>query len=232
MKRAIVIDIEGTVGSIAFVRTVLFPYAQKALPDWIARHGTEPETRRWLTVMADELRAADRPSDDAAVLAALQRYIEEDRKHTALKALQGLLWEDGYRQGVYRAHVYPDAVAALRSWHADGHRLYVYSSGSVAAQRLFFDHTEHGSLLSLFSGFFDTEIGGKREPASYQRIAAQLDLGRSAQPPLFCSDVLEELDAARSADFETLLVDRPQDHPPRTDSRGHRRVTSLAELVP
>lgn len=229
MKRAIVVDIEGTVGSIAFVRTVLFPYARRKLPDWIARHGQEPETRRWLDVMAAELRARQRPCDDAQVLAELLRFVEEDRKHTALKALQGLVWEDGYRLGEYRAHVYPDAVTALQRWHQDGHRLYVYSSGSVSAQRLFFEHTEHGSLLPLFSGFFDTEIGGKREVTSYQRIAQQIDQGSASERPLFCSDVLEELDAAREAHFETLLLDRPHDYPsPRTDSHGHRRVTSFA----
>ena len=230
MKRAIVVDIEGTVGSISFVRAVLFPYAKRMLPDWIARHGQQPETRRWLDQVSDELRASGKPSDDDHVLSTLLRFVDEDRKHTALKALQGLLWEDGYRHGESRAHIYPDAATKLRDWHADGHRLYVYSSGSVAAQRLFFEHTEQGNLLPLFSGFFDTEIGGKREPQSYERIRKRISDGQSTEAPLFCSDVLEELDAARAAQLETLLVDREMDYPsPRLDSHGHRRVTSFAD---
>jgi enolase-phosphatase E1 len=227
----ILVDIEGTVGSIAFVRTVLFPYARRQLPVWMKEHGQEPETRRWLDAVASELGPS---AGDEQVLAQLLQWIDEDRKHTALKALQGLLWRDGYLRGEYQAHLYPDAVAALSTWRQQGHPLFVYSSGSVAAQQLFFAHTVAGNLLPLFDGFFDTEVGGKREVQSYQRIAQRIGerTGNAATEILFLSDVIEELDAARKAQFQTVLVDRREDYPaPRVDGHGHRRVVSFLEIV-
>jgi hypothetical protein len=142
VARAILTDIEGTTSSIAFVKDVLFPYARRALPGFVAAHGGEPEMRRWLGTVAEETGAAG----DDAVIATLQGWLDQDQKHTALKALQGMIWRDGYQQGAYTAHVYDDAAAKLRAWHAASHPLYVYSSGSVAAQRLFFGHSTAGDL--------------------------------------------------------------------------------------
>src|SRR5690606_35838978 len=141
----------------------------------------------------------------------LQGWIDADRKHTALKALQGMLWKDGYASGHFTAHVYPDAAGRLRAWHEAGMPLYVYSSGSVPAQKLFFGHSDAGDLAPLVAGWFDTETGGKREPESYRRIAAATGIS----PPgiLFLSDVVEELDAAREAGLATVLVDRREDYP-------------------
>jgi len=225
MKPLILTDIEGTTSSISFVKDVLFPYARAALPRFVREHGDEPEVRRWLDVVATEHGAM---CSDDMIVETLQGWIDQDRKHTALKALQGQLWADGYAQGDYRAHVYPDAVDALRRWHDAGHPLAVYSSGSVAAQKLFFGHSEAGDLTPLFSGFFDTEMGHKREAASYRRIADVL--GRAPSDLLFLSDVVEELDAAREAGLRTVLVDRPEDYPqPRTGeaTHGHTRVTAF-----
>lgn len=225
MKEVYLVDIEGTVGSISFVRTVLFPYAKRELPKWIATHGQQAETRQWLDQVAKETGQ----SEDARLCETLLGWIDADRKHTALKALQGLLWRDGYLRGDFRAHLYPDAAAALSRWHAQGHRIAVYSSGSVPAQKLYFAHTDHGDFLPLLSDFFDTEVGGKRDVSSYSKIASRLD--RNPAEIVFFSDVMEELDAARSAGFQTVLVDRCEDYPtPRLDSHGHRRVISLAEI--
>ena len=164
----ILTDIEGTTSSISFVKDVLFPYARRALPGFVRERGGEPEVRRWLDMVATEHGAM---CDDAMIVETLQGWIDEDRKHTALKALQGMVWQVGYGAGDYRAHFYADAAAQLRRWHADGHPIYVYSSGSVAAQKLFFGFSEHGDLTPLVSGWFDTEVGGKREADSYRRIA-------------------------------------------------------------
>jgi enolase-phosphatase E1 len=185
--------------------------------------------RHWLDKAALDIGGV---VDDDCIVAVLQDWIREDRKHPALKALQGMLWKDGYERGDYRGHVYPDAVDALRRWHADGIPLHVYSSGSVDAQKLLFAHSEAGDLSGLFAGHFDTAVGGKREVGSYLRIAQELGL-----PPaeiLFLSDVVEELDAARLAGMQTMLLDRPEDYPsPRdgTTSRGHPRVTSFADIA-
>ena len=202
--RAILTDIEGTTSSISFVKDVLFPYAYRHLPDYVAAHRDDPEVRRWLdATVAEEGLAA---GDEAGAIAALRRWIEEDRKATPLKALQGLIWADGYASGQYRAHVYAEVPARLAAWKASGLPLYVYSSGSVAAQKLFFGYSEAGDLTPLFSGYYDTEIGGKREAISYTRIAQ--DIGMAPGDILFLSDIVEELDAAREAGLATTWLCR------------------------
>ncbi len=229
MKRAILTDIEGTTSSIAFVKEVLFPYARAALPGFVRAHGHEAQVRRWLDAAAVD---AGSVCMDSVLAEVLQGWIDQDRKHTALKALQGMIWLDGYRNGDYQAHMYPDVAPALRAWHAAGHPLYVYSSGSVAAQKLFFGHSEAGDLSGLFSGWFDTEVGGKREVASYRRIAQEI--GRAPDEIVFLSDVVEELDAARAAGLDTVLLDRRQDYAvPRTGeaTRGHRRAESFDQIL-
>ena len=230
MASTILTDIEGTTSSIAFVKDVLFPYARRELPRFVREHGGEPDVRRWLDAVATENGAM---CSDDMIVETLQGWIDQDRKHTALKALQGQLWADGYAHGDYRAHVYPDAAEALRRWHDAGHALAVYSSGSVPAQRLFFGHSEAGDLVPLFSGFFDTEMGHKRDAESYRRIADAL--GRMPSDIVFLSDVVEELDAAREAGLRTVLVDRREDYPqPRSGegTHGHPRVTSFAAIDP
>jgi enolase-phosphatase E1 len=226
--RAILTDIEGTTSSISFVKDVLFPYARRALPGFVREHGDEPEVRRWLDAVATEQGGI---CGDDTIVEVLQGWIDADRKHTALKALQGMVWDAGYRNADFTAHMYADAAVALREWHDAGHPLYVYSSGSVPAQKLFFGHSDAGDLTSLVSGWFDTEIGGKREAQSYTRIAEAI--GVAPGDILFLSDVVEELDAARDAGLQTVLVDRRADYPrPRgdDDARGHRRVESFAEV--
>ena len=228
MTRAILTDIEGTTSSISFVKDVLFPYARRALPGFVKAHGDEPAVRKWLDAVAAENGGVCR---DEMIVEVLQGWIDQDRKHTALKALQGMIWANGYGNADFTAHVYPDAVPALRAWHADGLSLHVYSSGSVPAQRLFFGHSDAGDVTGLFSNWFDTEVGGKREAESYRRIAAAI--GHPAGEILFLSDVVEELDAAREAGLETVLVDRIEDYPqPRTGdaANGHRRVESFAGI--
>ena len=229
MVRAILTDIEGTTSSISFVKDVLFPYARRALPGFVAEHHDDPEVRRWLDVVATEHGSI---CSDDVIVETLQGWIDEDRKQTALKALQGMIWQAGYEDADFTAHIYPDAAPALREWHASGLPLYVYSSGSVPAQKLFFGHSDAGDLTPLISGWFDTEVGGKREATSYARIAA--DIGLPPADVLFLSDILEELDAARDAGLQTVLVDRLEDYPqPREGdaARGHARVTSFADVT-
>ena len=230
MKTTVLTDIEGTTSAISFVRDVLFPYARRKLPGFVAAHRDDPGVRHWLDVVATEHGAM---CDDAMIVETLQGWIEQDRKHTALKALQGMVWEAGYRDGDFTAPLYPDVAPALRAWHAAGHPLAVYSSGSVPAQKLLFAHTDAGDLTALFVGFFDTEVGGKRDAESYRAIA-----GRLASAPdqiVFLSDVVAELDAARDAGLRTVLLDRRPDYPqPRSGvlANGHVRVESFAEITP
>ncbi|MEF3081299.1 acireductone synthase [Luteimonas sp. SMYT11W] len=224
----ILTDIEGTTSSISFVKDVLFPYARRALPGFVAAHRDDPDVRRWLDVVATEHGAI---CDDAVIVETLQGWIDADRKHTALKALQGMIWSAGYQDADFTAHIYPDAADALRRWHADGETLAVYSSGSVPAQKLFFGHSDAGDLTGLISNWFDTEVGGKREAESYARIADALDAAPAEI--LFLSDVVEELDAARDAGMRTVLVDRLEDYPQPRDAasaNGHTRVTAFDQI--
>lgn len=196
MIGAILTDIEGTTSSIAFVAETLFPYARAALADYCAAHPAQ------VAPILAEVEAIA-PGDPIGTLIG---WIDEDRKATPLKELQGLIWEDGYKSGAFRGHIYADAVGALARWHAAGLRLYVFSSGSVAAQKLLFGHSEVGDLTRLFDGYFDTRTGAKREPQSYARIAEAIGL-----PPaeiLFLSDTPEEVAAARASGMEALRIDR------------------------
>ena len=226
---AVLVDIEGTTSAISFVHDVLFPYARTALGDFLGANAGREDVRR--EIEATAAKAGVEAADLEAVTATLRRWIDEDRKATPLKALQGLVWEHGYAAGAYRAHVYDDAVTALRAWHEAGLPLYVYSSGSVHAQKLFFRHSEAGDLSPLFSGHFDTTTGPKRDAVSYGRIATSIGL-----PPariLFLSDVPEELDAAQAAGLRTIWVLRENEgRYTLADAAGsaHRVVTQLTEL--
>lgn len=229
-RKIILTDIEGTTSSISFVKDVLFPYARRALPAFVREHGQQPETRRVLDAAAV---AAGGVCQDAVLVEVMQGWIDEDRKQPALKELQGMIWAQGYRDGDYAAHVYPDAVVALRQWHRQGHPLYVYSSGSVAAQQLLFGHSIAGDLRDVFSGYFDTAVGGKRDVQSYRNVLGALQ--RDADEVIFLSDIVEELDAARDAGMQTVLVDRREDYPlPRLGpaTHEHHRVESFADVRP
>ena len=227
--KTIVTDIEGTTSPISFVREVLFPYARSALSAFVTDHHRRPEVAQWLGRVAEETGMSANDLD--GLIEILQSWIDQDKKHTALKALQGMIWVDGYRNAEFHAPVYEDAHTQLLRWHAQGIPLYVYSSGSVPAQKLFFGFTGQGDLTPLFSGYFDTETGGKREAQSYRNIAQAI--GQPAEGILFLSDIVEELDAAREAGWQTVLVDRLNDYPnPRLGEagNGHRRATAFTQL--
>ncbi|WP_440223103.1 acireductone synthase [Dokdonella sp. MW10] len=202
--RAIVTDIEGTTSSLSFVKEVLFPFARERLPAFVVTHADTPEVQHWLHEAAREAGLVS--ASEQEIIDLLIGWIDADRKSTALKALQGLIWEEGYTAGAFRGHVYEDAARRLREWHALGVSLYVYSSGSVPAQKLLFAHTEQGDLTPLFSGYFDTTTGAKRDAASYARIAEAI--GVEASSILFLSDIVEELDAARASGLRTTLLAR------------------------
>jgi enolase-phosphatase E1 len=219
---AIVTDIEGTTSDIDFVQKVMFPYSRAALPDYVRAHVLEPEVAPWVSMVASEVHTT--PDNLPTVIAALLSWIDADRKHTALKALQGQVWAQAFAEGRFQAHVYPDALAALQRWHAAGVPLYVYSSGSLQAQKLYFGHTEAGDLKPLFKEYFDTMTGPKREAESYRRIAAAI--GIEPERLLFLSDIGAELDAAREAGWQTVQIVRGNTPP----APGHAQVASFDEI--
>lgn len=222
MIKAIVTDIEGTTSSIDFVHQTLFPFAKTRMRGFLRAHAGDDRVQSLLADV-EQIENRDLSLDEAAEV--LERWIAEDRKLTPLKALQGMIWKTGYEAGELKGHVYADAPDALRRWHADGRRLYVYSSGSIEAQKLIFGHTDYGDLTPLFSGYFDTRIGGKREAASYQRILGEI--GLPGDQALFLSDVGEELDAARAAGMQTCQLVRDDKTVP---AAAHPQAASLAEI--
>ncbi|MCF4997711.1 acireductone synthase [Pseudomonas syringae] len=202
--KVILTDIEGTTSAVSFVFDVLFPYAARHLPDFIRQNADRAD-------VAEQLEAVRRDSNEPQadverVVEILLSWIAEDRKATPLKALQGMVWEQGYQAGQLKGHVYPDAVEALKRWHQTGYQLFVYSSGSIQAQKLIFGCSEAGDLTPLFSGYFDTTSGPKREAQSYSNI--QQAIGVEPTQILFLSDIVEELDAARAAGLQTCGLAR------------------------
>ena len=203
MTHAILTDIEGTTSSLTFVKDVLFPYSCERMEHFIARKAGEPAVARELEEVN---RLAGRTMTPAEAARELVEWICQDRKLTPLKALQGMIWEAGYRKRDFFGHVYPDAVRKLREWHEKGLALFVFSSGSVHAQKLLFGHTEYGDLAPLFSDYFDTRIGAKQDAGSYRAIAAVV--GFPPESILFLSDTVDELDAAWEAGLATTWLTR------------------------
>jgi enolase-phosphatase E1 len=226
MIDTILTDIEGTTSSIAFVRDVLFPYAARTIPDFVRARAHDDAVRE---ILADTARESGiDTSDTDALIRQLLAWIAADKKITPLKTLQGLVWQAGYENGAYRAHIYPDAAKKLREWHTQGLRLYVYSSGSIAAQKLFFRHSEAGDLTNLFNGYFDTTTGPKQASDSYRSIANRIN-PQHPERILFLSDVVAELDAARAAGLQTVLLQRPADTTGAA-ANGHRAVGDFTAI--
>lgn len=222
MIRAIVTDIEGTTSDIRFVHQVLFPYARQHLAAYITENQQQQAVSTTLNDLREEIAQPDASLDD--LIGTLFTFMDEDRKSTALKALQGMIWRDGYLNGDFKGHLYPDVLPTFKQWQQQGISLYVYSSGSVAAQKLLFGYSEEGDITPLFSGYFDTHVGAKREVASYRHIASQIALPVSEL--LFLSDIHQELDAAQQAGWHTVQLIRGE-----ADAQSvHRQVNRFDQI--
>jgi enolase-phosphatase E1 len=204
MIKVIVTDIEGTTSSIEFVHKVLFPYAYDHMTTFVTQHEHDKEVSPLLESIADKEQIE--PADTSRIIECLKVWIKEDRKQPELKSIQGMMWREGYEQGAFKGHVYPEVKGTLQDWKDSGIRLYVYSSGSVPAQKLLFGYSEVGDMTPLFDGYFDTAVGGKKETISYQRI--QQEIGVPAQEILFLSDIIGELKAASEAGFQVYQLVR------------------------
>ncbi len=212
---AVVLDIEGTTTPITFVYDALFPYAARALEGFIQAQWAQVEPL--LESLASQARedaaqGLDAPQFDdtpspAQVLANLRWQMQHDRKTTALKTLQGLIWREGYAQGQLRGALFEDVLPALRAWQDAKIPAYIYSSGSVEAQQLLFGHSVHGDLRPLLAGYFDTTTGPKREADSYRAIAQAI--GCAPERVLFATDHPLEAEAAVAAGMQAALMTRP-----------------------
>lgn len=232
---AILLDIEGTTTPVDFVFGVLFPFAYERVESYLRSHGHDPEVQADLQLLrqdyAAELPDSKAPGwqgDDPLAAVPFIRYlIDCDRKSTGLKSLQGKIWNQGYEEGQLQSQLFADVKPELERWRAAGQRLYIYSSGSVQAQKLLFGNTEYGDLTPLLSGYFDTHIGHKREADSYRKIAAEI--GQSPGQILFLSDVTAELAAAQAAGFQVLLSKRPG-NAPQPNAEDYPAVESFDQV--
>jgi enolase-phosphatase E1 len=224
MIRAIVTDIEGTTSDIRFVHNVLFPYARERLAGFISAQQFDEPVKSTLDSLREEIAQPQATADE--LTQTLFAFMDEDRKSTALKALQGLIWHDGYVNGDFTGHLYPDVLPALEKWKSQGIDLYVYSSGSVAAQKLLFGYSDEGDITHLFSGYFDTHVGAKREVQSYHTIAEQI--GQPAGQILFLSDIHQELDAAEQVGFRTVQLIRGDGD----TASHHHQVSRFDDILP
>lgn len=200
----VLLDIEGTTSSISFVHEVLFPYSAKMMVSFLESHGDDSKVKEIIVDVCKRNNFAN--NDTLKVADYFKGLISRDVKDPQLKVLQGMIWLQGYEDGDYQAHLYPEVAAKMKQWSDQGIKLYIYSSGSVGAQKLFFKYTVKGDLLPWIKGHFDLATGGKREAESYHTIAAQI--GCDPVKILFLSDIREELEAARAAGYMTCQIRR------------------------
>jgi enolase-phosphatase E1 len=231
VMKAIILDIEGTTTPIDFVHEKLFPYAKTRMEAFV-RENFENLASEVSQLVEEHESYGDAgnldPGSPDSVSAYLVRLIEIDRKSTPLKSVQGKIWQAGYESGELRSEIFPDVPPALERWRAAGVIVAIYSSGSVLAQKLLFKFTDRGDLSRFISAHFDTTSGGKKEPASYRNIAAELNARPNEM--LFVSDSIAELDAARAAGLRTAFPVRAG-NPRVEDSRGHRPVETFDQLA-
>ena len=243
LPRLYLLDVEGTVAPISFVYEQLFPYARKHFANFLAEYINEAAVMNDLLLLARESQAEsvvgspripefvgneylESPDFQLRALIYVHWLMDQDRKSTALKSLQGRIWKKGFESGELKGILYTDVPAAFDRWAANS-KVAIYSSGSVDAQRLLFRHSTFGDLTDRIAAYFDTRIGAKTAKESYAAIAAAMNL----QPfqVLFFSDVVRELDPAREAGLDTRLVVR-EGNAPVADLQGHIAVQSFDDL--
>ena len=227
--RAILLDIEGTTTPISFVHDVLFPYSRNNLGSYLKQHSASSEVISDITLLSREhsTDVQDGKQPPPLVEPYVHWLIDQDHKSPALKSLQGKIWKQGYVDGSLKAPLFPDVLPALDRWHQQNIQIAIFSSGSVLAQKLLFQHTDSGDVTHYFEGFFDTSVGKKIESRSYEKIAVQL--GRLPQEVLFLSDVTTELDAASDAQMKTLLCIR-SGNPIQAQANRFKSIMSFDEV--
>jgi enolase-phosphatase E1 len=217
--RVILLDIEGTTTPVEFVTQVLFPHASRKLEGFLQENFQDPQIQSFITGLRAQHHEDERlglqppawaeksaPAELENAIGYCRWLMRKDSKCTALKSLQGKIWQKGYASGELRGQLYPDVPPALERWQKQKREICIYSSGSVLAQRLLFQTTTFGDLTGYIRDFFDTRIGEKADSESYKRIAALLD--HAPRDALFLSDAGKEIESANAAGFLTALCDR------------------------
>jgi methylthioribulose 1-phosphate dehydratase / enolase-phosphatase E1 len=229
----LLLDIEGCTTAISFVKDVLFPFVLQHLETYV--NSLAPTEYNGLAeALANDLTVEQKalPDVDVTDCSSMVRYmVDNDLKLPALKAMQGQMWKSGYEKGDIHGHVYADVVPMLQWMQTHGVHVYIYSSGSVQAQKLLFQHSNHGNLLEFINGHFDiTTSGNKKVAQSYVNICKSLDIDPSQL--VFCSDAEAELEAAREANVgHVIMTIRPGNAPLTAKGRkSHPQVFSMLQL--
>lgn len=243
----VILDIEGTITPITFVKETLFPYVTSGLSAFLDRTWETNELKSQIELLREQAKkdvdtkidqAIIIPSESEASVADIKSAVVEtivwqmkaDRKIGALKSFQGYMWKEGYESGVLRGVVYDDVVPVLDQWKAAGKKIYIYSSGSVPAQKLLVGYSTKGDLMSYFSGYFDTSVGLKTESASYENIAQQIGKENNTESILFVTDNINEIFAATKAGYQVVISDRPGNAPLGPESKEFKIVTSFDQI--
>jgi enolase-phosphatase E1 len=237
--KVILLDIEGTTTPVDFVYKVLFPYARDHVREFLAQYSeavrSDVEQLR-AEYEFDRQRSSNLPnwveesttSHLESVVAYVHWLMDQDRKATPLKLLQGKIWQRGYETGTLRSQVYADVPRAFERWRSQQRAISIYSSGSQLAQRLLFAYTEEGDLTGYISNYFDTSVGPKTSAESYRRLVTKLQA--TSSEVLFVSDVLAELDAADSAALRVALCVRAD--PSEQVASAYPVIHSFDEVFP
>lgn len=242
--KSVICDIEGTTSSISFVKDTLFPYALKNVEEYLKANWNEDATKTVVAALREQAEedkkaevegALTIPAGDSEdIIPDIVKYVEwqtsRDAKTGSLKTLQGLVWAKGYKDGSIKGHVYEDVSKALEQWTEGGRKVYIYSSGSVDAQKLLFEHSEQGDLVKYLAGHYDTKIGAKTEKDSYAAILKNIEA--TAEEALFLTDVVAEAKAAKEAGLNVVVLDRPGNAELSEDDRKEFTVVKSFADIP
>ncbi|KAG5305750.1 ENOPH phosphatase, partial [Acromyrmex insinuator] len=244
LAKTVLVDIEGTTTSISFVKETLFPYVRQNLKDYIETKWEDEEFKQDYEKLKEQAKkdeeeklegfiaiTGDKPEEEKdSLLKNVLWQMDNDRKTAALKQLQGHMWREAYKTGTVKGHIYEDVPKAIESWTNNGQKIYIYSSGSVEAQKLLFEYSIHGDLLKYFNGFFDTEVGAKQESDSYKNILSKIS--ENPSDVVFLTDVVKEAVAAKEAGLSTIIVVR-EGNAPLTDEENitYTTIKSFLDLT-
>lgn len=242
-ETVVLVDIEGTITSISFVKDTLFPYVTRVLDDYVNEHwddaGFQADLESLRAQASTDTGAAgfvpiSTGSDEKARKSVVDNVLWQmstDRKTTALKQLQGRVWKDGYESGILEGHLYDDVLPVLNELIESGKTICTYSSGSTEAQKYLFRYSVYGDVSGVITKYFDTKMGPKGSETSYVNIADDLNV-KDRGDILFLTDVLGEAEAARKAGCNTVLLVRPGNAPLDPEkSAKFKTVQTLRELL-
>lgn len=239
--KVVLLDIEGTTTSISFVSEVLFPYARRELSSFLERTYDSNETQADIEELRklaksdlssgnqEIIQIPDAGAEKSVILEATIKNVlaqmDTDRKSTALKQLQGHIWRHGFESGELQGDIYDDVMVAFKKWKGSI-PIFIYSSGSIAAQKLLFGYNKHGNLSEYLVDHFDTTIGSKLESESYDRIfdaivKSNVVPNLTKKEVLFGTDNIKEAIAADIAGLSTIVSIRPDTAPLPADHKFH-----------